>query len=192
MKKRNGFVSNSSSCSFIVSTKEFPTAWDLADYMIETRYQYKKNYYNENICYTRNNPPKEQLSEAQKTLIAEDEKLLQQNEETYKMLKENLSKIPQKNHNLAFRSVNFDTFVTQIEVEGQKYFYVSTCNNVQWEIPRVIPNGKGPINQDYFNEGDLYDGLWNKDYIEKQTFIRIDDNEEVFVKDRFKELDQKE
>jgi len=192
MKTRIGFVSNSSSCSFIVSTKEFPTTWDLADYMIEARYQYEKNCYQEDICYAKRNLPKEPLSDAQKELIKEDEKLLQDNEEIYKTLKSNLSKILKGDSNLAFRSVNFDTFITQIDVNGTKYLYVSTCNNVIWDIPKTVPNGHGETIPELFSFGGLDDGEWDEEYIEGNTFIRLDDNKEIKIKDRFDGLNQKE
>lgn len=190
MKIRNGFISNSSSCSFIVSTKEFPTTIDLAEFMVENRYEYKKEDYKDNIEYIKSHP------DVRNDTIEETEKWMKENEEIYGVLKKNLNlvKIAKEddNPNLAFKSVNFDTFIKQIEVEGIKYFYVSTCNNVTWEIPRIIPQGKSKIVYEPFSDGALYDGLWDEEYIQGDTFIRLDDNKAIDIKDRFKGLDQDE
>jgi len=185
MKKRNGFVSNSSSCSFVVSLKEFPTTVCLADFMIVVRYEYKKDYYKRAIESIKSDPdryPNETVESCTE--------LLEENEETYAKLRNNLSEITDISPNVAFKSFNFDTFIREIEVDGQKYLYVATCHNVVWDMPKVIPQGKSKTMQEYFNDGDLHDGLWNEEYIQGETFIVVDTGESVTIKDRFKELRQ--
>ena len=59
MKIRNGFVSNSSSSSFIISDKKFPTVRSLATYMLkqkikESRYNREEEYINYDKEYINN------------------------------------------------------------------------------------------------------------------------------------------
>ena len=177
MKTRNGFVSNSSSCSFIVSLKDHPNTISLAKEMIEQRY-------------------------LNRTVYNSDE----YEEDRYDMLKNNLNTIAAniQDHNLspnlAFKSCNFDTFITQIEVgeAKTKYIYVATCNNEKWGIHKTIP--KEPIykhnkhnkhdfmatyeESQYFNEGDLYDSVWDRTYIRGDSFTCIDNLKVVKVENQ--------
>lgn len=203
MKTRNGFVSNSSSCSFIVSLKTFPTTIALAEFMIFSRYLDKKEYYEEERNKLRTNPK-----------LANEE--IEFNEKRYRILNENISTIISTakstntpSPNLCFKSCNFDTFITEIEVSKNKYIYVSTCNNEDWsEIDKTIPiepiyqqekvddepicYGFGTTHRDqYFNGGDLYDGLWDSSYVKGGTFICIDTLKSIVVEDQFWALREK-
>ena len=51
MKVRNGFVSNSSSSSFIISAEDFPTVRSLAKHMIKK--QIKENSYDDELDNTQ-------------------------------------------------------------------------------------------------------------------------------------------
>lgn len=194
MKRRKGFVSNSSTCSFIVAAKEFPDTTDLAEFMILDMYEDLTAKAKDAIKYAERssnncNHPEDS--------IENNKKWLQEIEDNYKKLTKNLAKLVAdlKDHkltdsNLAFRSIQFDTFIRAIEVEGQKYYYVSTCNNICWDLPHVIPHGRSSPQADGFNDGDLYDGAWNEEYLKGRMFMVIDTLNGVTIKDYCKGIDQ--
>ncbi len=161
MKTRQGFVSNSSSCSFFVSLKDFKNTNELALHMIEDRLK--------------------KFDAKKGSKRYEDEK--KRKEQLLQFLKE-----VKENENLAFKSHNFDTFIIKINIkdaEGtnyienreilsdKEYLYVSTTNNLQWNINKCCPNG--------FNSGDCYDGLYDHVFIEGQSFLVLDDMKRIQV-----------
>jgi len=85
MKIRNGFVSNSSSSSFIISVNDFPTVRSLAKYMLKRKIAEYDDYYDED---------KEDIFD--KTLI--------------KKLK-NID----ENQNVSFPSCNYDTYIRKVD-----------------------------------------------------------------------------
>ena len=163
MKKRKGFVSNSSSCSFFVSIKDFENTKELAQYMIEDRFEYLA-------------VPDEKDGEDYK-----------EEERRKKNLLQSLEKV-QKNENLAFLSCNFDTFITKVnlkDAEGssyvrdglvlpnEEYFYIATTNNITWNLDKCYPFG--------FNDGDCYDGLYDHVFIEGEIFLVLDNMKKIYV-----------
>jgi len=160
MKTRLGFVSNSSSCSFYVALKEMPTTYDLAEFMIEDRMSYVKHLYTDNIKDVND---------------TEDQKYLALMEERTKNLQENLKNLSnKKNPNIAFRSTNFNTFITKVDVQDTPFLYVATCNNVQWSVPQCGLSMLG-------HGGDIYDGLYNEKHIYGKEFIDLDKNRIVLI-----------
>jgi len=201
MKSRIGFVSNSSSCSFIVSIKDFATTIAVADAMLNQRYEWHRDGCEDMIKYLSNPDHKDHRG---LDSIETYKKELKDNEETYLKLMQNLLEIGDDGKhppNLAFSSCNFDTFITEIEVADEKYIYVATCNNVGWDFPKVVPQiprepcEKGSVFCYYsepegFNAVDLYDGHWDDNYIQGATFTVIDDKTTVCVKNKFKGIRQ--
>jgi len=116
MKIRSGFVSNSSSSSFIVSSEHFPTVRDLAIYMLRGQVR-EKRYYEEDEKYAEGLVDDEDCLEIK---IEEIEDTL-----FIKRLK-NLD----ENQSISFPSINEDTYIRKV---GDQYF-VSTCNNTDWEL----------------------------------------------------------
>lgn len=107
MKIRNGFVSNSSSSSFLIKKNErFPDTVSIAENMI---IDLIKDY----TDYGHNYP---------------DEKIY----DNIKYLKNNYSNVP-----IMFRSTNYDTYIVDI---GEGYFFIDTCNNVNWDIKKFSEN----------------------------------------------------
>jgi hypothetical protein len=105
MKIRNGFVSNSSSSSFIVRFDEkYPNTLAIAESMIKNRF----DEWREDNDETYN--PRE--------------------EEIYKNIKR-LKKSEQKNMPMFFHSTNYDTYIKAIT---DKFAFVDTCNNIHWDI----------------------------------------------------------
>jgi len=104
MKKRTGFVSNSSSSSFIISTEHFPKIKDLATYMI-----------------------KQQMNEREEGDSDTDwyDQYMKQN----KLYIERLNKLDE-NQAISFPSCNYDTYIKKI---GDVYL-VATCNNTDWDL----------------------------------------------------------
>jgi len=105
MKTRNGFVSNSSSSSFIISDKDFPSVRDLAEYMIKQQL-------------------KEYLEEDEEYYKWKDEDI-----ETSNILLSRLKNVDE-NHPISFPSCNYDTYIKKI---GDQYI-VATCNNTDWNL----------------------------------------------------------
>lgn len=94
MKIRKGFVSNSSSSSFVIAASDkVKTVFDLAKQMIEIR-----------------------------DWEEEDDKDIDK-------VNSLVSAGVDPDHPLSFRTCNYDTFIIPTEVDGKKYFVVSTCNN---------------------------------------------------------------
>lgn len=86
MKIRSGFVSNSSSSSFIISDKDFPTVRDLAKYMLKKKIQESKDY---------DDDYKEESIDSDRKLILKLKKL-------------------DENQSVSFPSCNYDTYIKKI------------------------------------------------------------------------------
>jgi hypothetical protein len=112
MKIRNGFVSNSSSSSFIIQFDEtFPNTLAIAENMIRNRFDEWRDYRKDDGDYDEH--PSEQ--------------------QVYR----NIEKLRNSEHNnmpFFFRSTNYDTYIKAI---SDKYAYVDTCNNILWDIKSV-------------------------------------------------------
>ena len=105
MKIRNGFVSNSSSSSFIISNENFSSVRELAIYMI------KKKIEDENYDYDEDDALKD----------------IEENY-NYKYIKA-LNNIDE-NAPVSFPSCNYDTHIKKV---GNVYL-VNTCNNTDWDL----------------------------------------------------------
>jgi hypothetical protein len=183
--------------------------------MILDRYEYLKEHYQEEIEWNKKSReninsgvlplPWQQLSK-EENIKKNDEELMREqedmrdNEDNYKKLKNNIDLFKSHYNDafdppIAFRSVNFDTFIRAIFLEGKRYFFVSTCNNIQWDIPKIIPVEKceayGKGDREQFSDGELYDGGWDEAYVQGETFFCLDANQLVTISDRFKGLNQK-
>ena len=83
------------------------------------------------------------------------------------ILLKNLETI-ENNENIAFSSLNYDTYISKVEIDGNEFLYVATCNNIQWNLwdYSTIPQS--------LNKGDIYDGLYDHDYVEHCEFLVLD------------------
>jgi hypothetical protein len=170
MKIRSKFVSNSSSCSFVVSLEEFPTTVDLAEYMLEVRMADIRvdTGADTGVAHLGNKTLKEVEKKHSKRI---------RNLHNFANIKGN-----PKSPNIAFSSCNFDTFITQIEVKDKKYLYVSTCNNTQWDVPQVIPQEETGYEIEHFSDGDLYDGVFDDFFIRGKSYFNLETAGIVSVK----------
>lgn len=109
MKIRNGFVSNSSSSSFIVRfSEQYPNTLTIAESMIRNRFDEWREFDEDDEDVTVH--PKEL--------------------QVYK----NIERLKNSDHNnipMFFRSTNNDTYIMAIT---DKYAYVDTCNNTNWDV----------------------------------------------------------
>jgi hypothetical protein len=105
MKIRNGFVSNSSSSSFIISAEHFPTLRKLATYMINKQIEDRDDYDSSDNDWSK--------------------QYIEQNKEYI----ERLNKLDE-NQSISFPSCNYDTYIKRV---GDVYL-VATCNNTDWEL----------------------------------------------------------
>jgi hypothetical protein len=110
MKIRNGFVSNSSSSSFIIRLDEnFPDTLSIAKSMI-------KNKYEEHADYDDNSDDKDWWKPSMKNAF-KNLKRLKKEDDPY---------IP-----IFFTSCNYDTYIIPLT---NNYVFVETCNNTRWDI----------------------------------------------------------
>jgi hypothetical protein len=139
MKIRNGFVSNSSSSSFLIKLgEEFPNTLAIAEHMIKDKYDAWKEWDTDNeYLYSHNK------SEAS----------------AYNNIKR-LKKNGTVNIPFFFHSTNYDTYIVPIT---DNYVYVDTCNNIQWSIEggnSVVNNIPDEVEKVYpdaeYNSGELY------------------------------------
>ena len=105
MKIRNGFVSNSSSSSFIISNNNFESLRDLATHMIDSKYDEYMNNTGRDKQYD-------------KYRIKEHDLYL------------NGLKNIDKNQAITFHSCNYDTYIKKVA----DCYLVSTSNNEDWDL----------------------------------------------------------
>ena len=112
MKIRSGFVSNSSSSSFIIRfNNKYPNTLAIAESMIKNRFdEWGKYNKDEGIDVIDDDHPKE----------------LQVYRNIKKLKKSEYANIP-----MFFRSTNYDTYIKAIT---DNYAFVDTCNNIRWDI----------------------------------------------------------
>lgn len=125
MKIREGFVSNSSSMSFIVSHEDYPSIFELAKEMIKIRDQ---------LWY-------EIFNDVQRMTLKPEDDLIKQLEEAEK-------RGMHPNTPVFFDTTNYSTYI--VEYKGD--FYVETCNNHNfWDeiiIDHLIEDGFEDKNTD--------------------------------------------
>ena len=166
MKNRHGFVSNSSSSSFIV---DMPTVEDVLKYMLVG----KLNSIHEDSDELKD------LEEEKKDIWKVFETMM-----NFARLSE---KEKTKDCSIAFHSCNFDTYIKKIEINGKNYIYVATCTNIDWELEKISAKGIYPVKSYYYDgiletndasvhKSDIYQGVLDGKYIEGNEFYVIDNN----------------
>ena len=136
MKIRNGFVSNSSSSSFLIKLgEEFPDVLSVAEHMINDKFDAWKDWDSENK-YT-------EMHNMVESNVRKDIK---------RMRKHGDVNIP-----IFFQSTNYDTYIVLIL---DKYVYVDTCNNITWSITQSnsCTYNLPPELQELYPNTDLGDG----------------------------------
>lgn len=151
MKIRTGFVSNSSSTSFAVSTEDYPTVRDLAIKMMSIRNEDWDEYDDEALA-------KMTLRHSQtgdEELFSQIKEIIESPNRQELIVVEN-SKLD-RDFPIAFKSTNYDTFL----MKSGNLIFVSTCNNHDWHsLPLVIPS------LDQFNLEDFRAALSDREYKE--------------------------
>lgn len=146
MKIRHGFVSNSSSSSFIT---DFSSVKDCLSYMLDEHMQELDN---------KDRWDKERIKSI-KLMI--------------KNFKDLSKKNKSEDCPVAFHSCNFDTFIKKIEIDNKEYVYVATCTNVNWQLYNNSLNTSNIKNN--YSSGDIYEGALDDIYIKGNEFYVIDD-----------------
>lgn len=131
MKTRIGFVSNSSSTSFVLTTCVYPTVRDLAINMMRTRNSDWDEYDDDEVAemvikHTETQDDK---------LFNEIEEMVENRSEDQKELEFMKNSDIDKNTPTAFKTTNYDTYI----FKSGNYLFVSTCNNHYYNLNNVIP-----------------------------------------------------
>ena len=108
MKIRNGFVSNSSSSSFIISDKNFKSVRELATYMINRKYDEYGDYGD----YGGGDKKQDEYRKNE--------------HDKYLNFLQNLD----ENQAITFQSCNYDTYIKKVA----DCYLISTCNNEDWDL----------------------------------------------------------
>ena len=161
MKIRHGFVSNSSSSSFIT---DFSNVKDCLTYMLDNHMQELDN---------KDRYDKERIKSI-KLIIKNFKNLSKKNKS--------------EDCSVAFRSCNFDTFIKKIEINNKNYIYVATCNNEDWDLSTsldIFPmNNDTELGIEYppdnlIHGGDIYGGVFDDRYVQNNIFYVIDDERKI-------------
>jgi hypothetical protein len=140
MKVRNGFVSNSSSSSFIISADDFPTVRSLAKYMLKKKIQ-------ETIYY-----------DADEGVSSEDDKYIKFDE----ILIERLNNIDE-NDPISFPSCNYDTYIRRVG----NYYLVATCNNTDWDLDEYRYEMSNELRNDLHKLIEYYQSIGDFETVEE-------------------------
>lgn len=182
MKIRSSFVSNSSSCSFIVSLDHFTNTFDLAKYMIKERENSETKYYLEEIKIIKK---ANDIDRHDEHCIEDYNKSIENLKAITEILLNNLEELKKENDinsNLLFKSCNYDTFISKQSLEGKSFLYVATCNNVPWNLPK--PNFVLDM------ENDIWDGNMDDNFIIGDNYLVIDTKKSIIIKDVFRGAEQ--
>ena len=173
MKIRNGFVSNSSSSSFIISDKNFASVRQLTVYMINKQIQEYADEIGDVLLLKEPNSPKEiSWNERTQKEISWSEKAIESRKEFIKRL-ENID----EDHPISFPSCNYDTYIRKIG----DCFLVATCNNTEWDLydysSKITDSAKDTLKEllkNYSEQSDDYRtilGLIEEDYYSDGYFV---------------------
>jgi hypothetical protein len=139
MKIRNGFVSNSSSSSFVISTDDFSSVRDLATYMLKQKIK-ESRYYN--------------LDDG----ITEDDEYINSDKVLIKRLK-NID----KDDPVSFPSCNYDTYIRRVG----DYYMVATCNNTEWDLHDYSVGMSNELRQELLKLSEYYSNIGDEETLEE-------------------------
>jgi hypothetical protein len=147
MKIRNGFVSNSSSSSFLIKISDkFPDTLSVAENMILNKFCYYQKYNDK---------------------VQERERIVLKN--IAQLRKEGIV-----NYSFFFPSTNEDTYIDLIT---ENYIFVSTCNNIIWNISNIAERNIPDEVRDKYPDssldyGELYiDDIKNIEYYHLESGV---------------------
>lgn len=170
MKARNGFVSNSSSSSFLIAKKEYPSTIDFIKKVSLLKFQFEMDMLRQWLnMFIKEGKKKEEIETLEKLRVKIKERnAIVNNVDAIE------KKYPGLSPNLAMRTTRKAIFISSINECKKDFYYVKVSNDIPWNLPK-LPAKEYPST---IKEDDILLGKTDDKYIHGQTYTIADTLEE--------------